>query len=242
MNQKKINLIESISVVLPSKNHEKLILENFYEFKQFLHDNFNEFEILIVSNGSSKENVNLLKNKISLDQSISIYETEIAGKGNAVKLGISKAKYLNVVLFDSDFSYDYKLILNFFEQKKPLSSFCYGNRNLTKNVIKNTKKSRLVAGSIFNILVKNYFGINSDDTQAGLKFIDKRYFKNAAQFISGNYMYDIELFLLAKKLNIYPTPIYVSEINTSANTNIKLFKDSLEMFLSMRKIKKYYFS
>ena len=86
MNQKKINLIESISVVLPSKNHEKLILENFYEFKQFLHDNFNEFEILIVSNGSSKENVNLLKNKISLDQSISIYETEIAGKGNAVKL------------------------------------------------------------------------------------------------------------------------------------------------------------
>ena len=232
---------KSISVILPTKNHEESIVKNIDGLKFFLSNNFENFEVLILSNGSISKNVDLIKKAKIIDSYVKFFLVENEGKGNAVKFGINKAVYNNLVIFDADFSYDYNLILSFFNNNKPIGPFCYANRNTTREILKNTKISRIIAGFIFNKLIRFYLKIDSKDTQAGFKFIDKENFNNSNKFISENYMYDVELFLLAQEKKINPISIEVKEINTVSSSNINLLNDSIEMFFSLHKIKKHYF-
>ena len=232
---------KSISIILPTKNHEESVVNNIDGLKNFLSNNFENFEILILSNGSISQNIDLLKKAKIFDDYVKFFLVESVGKGNAVKFGINIAAHDNLVIFDADFSYDYNLILSFFKDNKPIGPFCYANRNTTKEILKNTKISRLIAGFIFNKLIRFYLKIDSKDTQAGFKFINKKIFNNSNKFISENYMYDVELFLLAKDKKISPISIEVKEINTVSSSNINLFSDSIEMFFSLQKIKKHYF-
>jgi len=48
---------KNITILLPSKDHEKVILDNFQKLNNFCLKHFENFEILIISNGSSKENI-----------------------------------------------------------------------------------------------------------------------------------------------------------------------------------------
>jgi hypothetical protein len=54
-------------------------------------------------------------------------------------------------------------------------------------------------------------------------------------------MYDVELFILARKLGITPHPVEVVNINSVENSNIKLINDSLKMFVSIYKLRKLYY-
>ena len=99
---------------------------------------------------------------------------------------------------------------------------------------------RLVAGYIFNLIVRGYLQISATDTQAGLKFINLEEFKNASKFENNEYLYDVELFLLAKQSNIEPLSIDVLEISNSNNSNINLISDSIKMLKNLREIKYQY--
>ena len=182
----------------------------------------------------------MITNSDILDKNVRFFNLETSGKGGAVKFGIDNSTFENLIIYDSDFSYDYNLILKFFSNKKELGAFCYANRKITKNIFQNTKILRLIAGFVFNKLIRFYLNIESADTQAGLKLINKSIFKNVNEFISVNYMYDVELFLLAKKINIKPISINVQDINTAENSNINLLSDSLDMFMSLKKIKNHH--
>ena len=99
----------------------------------------------------------------------------------------------------------------------------------------------MVAGYFFNAILRIFLKIHSRDTQAGFKFIDKSIFTNCSDFISEDYMYDVELFILARKLGITPHPVEVVNINSVENSNIKLINDSLKMFVSIYKLRKLYY-
>ena len=81
-------------------------------------EHFQDFEILIVSNGSSEENETLLKDKIYSHSKIRVNISKSVGKGSAVRWGLENAKFENVIIYDSDFSYDLQLIHDFFVNGK----------------------------------------------------------------------------------------------------------------------------
>ena len=60
--------LQPLTVVLPSKNHERSININLESLYFFLEKHFIDFQILIISNGSSEENTNLLSSKIFKDK------------------------------------------------------------------------------------------------------------------------------------------------------------------------------
>lgn len=231
----------NITVILPTKNHEKAIVENITRLKKYLKNNFSNYQILIMSNGSSSYNKNLIEKTIKNEEYIEIYFLKKLGKGNAVKNGISLSKFDNVLIFDADFSYDIELLEKFYIDFLPRAPFIYATRKISKNLFKSTKLNRLVAGYVFNKIIRIYFKIQSSDTQAGFKLIDKSVFTNCSDFISDDYMYDVELFILANKLNINPLPIKVTSINLTQESNIRLLEDSFNMFLSLYKLRKIYF-
>ena len=231
---------KSTTILLPSKNHEQIINDNINKLIDFMSEHFQDFEILIVSNGSSEENETLLKDKIYSHSKIRVNISKSVGKGSAVRWGLENAKFENVIIYDSDFSYDLQLIHDFFVNGNPKNPFMYARRIINKKIISKTSTLRLIAGYVFNFIVRKYLKIPSKDTQAGLKFINLNKFINATQFINDDYMYDVELFLLSKILKIEPLNIDVYEVSANVQSNINLVDDSIEMFRKLKKIKIHY--
>ena len=58
-----MNTFNPITIILPTKNHEKSIYINIDKLYNFLENNFKDFQILILSNGSTKENISILSDK-----------------------------------------------------------------------------------------------------------------------------------------------------------------------------------
>tara|TARA_B100000242_G_scaffold265573_1_gene213803 strand:+ start:3105 stop:3824 length:720 start_codon:yes stop_codon:yes gene_type:complete len=228
------------SILLPTKNHEKIIKRNISFLRSFMGEHFQNYEILIISNNSSLENAKILEESFFQDPNIRIKFLDEKGKGSAVRWGLNNSKYKNVILYDSDFSYSFDLFHHFFEKDLPISPFIYAKRKLNREIILKTPVLRLVAGYIFNLIVRGYLQISAKDTQAGLKFINLEEFKNASKFENNEYLYDVELFLLAKKSNIEPLSIDVLEISNSNNSNINLISDSIKMLKNLREIKYQY--
>ena len=228
---------EEITIILPTKNHEIFILENLDYINSYLKKYFTKYQIIVISNGSTKDNVNLLKNYKKINFEHLVYEQ--SGKGFAVREGLKKSSYKYALICDSDFSVDIKYIEKFFKNGNPLSGFVIGSRKLDSSIVKKTPLIRLLSGSIFTFLTRNYMRINISDTQCGFKLIDKSKFKNCKQFFSNDFFYDVELFLLAKKLfiNIQEVPV---EYIHNEKSSIKIFSDSFKMFLNLVSIKKKY--
>ena len=69
-------------------------------------EHFQNYEILIISNNSSLENAKILEESFFQDPNIRIKFLDEKGKGSAVRWGLNNSKYKNVILYDSDFSYN----------------------------------------------------------------------------------------------------------------------------------------
>ena len=70
--------------------------------------------------------------------------------------------------------------------------------------------------------------------------ISKKEFTNCSQFISDDYLFDIELFILSEKINLKRKEIKVYSLNSPLGSNINLFSDSIKMLKNLIQIKKYY--
>ena len=102
----------------------------------------------------------------------------------------------NILIYDSDFSYSIDLLIKFYDtNKEPFAPFMYAQRELSKDVLNNTPVLRVIAGIFFNFLVRVLLKIESKDTQAGFKFVNKEKFVNVINFKSNDFSYDLELFL-----------------------------------------------
>jgi len=232
--------VKNITLLLPTKDHEESILNNFAQLKKFCTENIKSFEILIISNGSSSHSLNLIED-IKHHSFVNHMILDKPGKGAAVKQGLINSEFKNIVIFDADFSYNIDNLKKFFDEKgHPKSSFMYVSRKLSRELFSNVSLLRLVAGRVYNFLVKKILKIDSNDTQAGFKFIDKSIFTNCANFTSDNFDFDIELFLLAKKIGIKPIPIFTKDVVVGKHSNIGVFKDSVEMLINLFKIRKMY--
>ena len=226
---------KELTLVLPTKNHEGLVLDNLKYIDSYLKNNFTNYEIIVVSNGSSEYNVNLLKQNNNIYINHLIFEQ--SGKGFAVREGIKNASYRYILICDADLSVDIKYVKKFFENGTPLANFVVGSRKLNDSSVKKTPLIRLLSGGIFTYLTKYYLGINISDTQCGFKLIDKSQFFNCNKYNSNDFFYDVELFLLAKKSFLSVTEVPVKYIHNN-KSSISLLSDSVQMFFKIITIKK----
>ncbi len=226
---------KELTLVMPTKNHEGLILDNLKYIDSYLKNNFTKYEIVIVSNGSSEDNVNLIKQNNSNFINHLIFKQ--SGKGFAVREGIKKSSYKYILICDADLSVDIKFVKKFFKDGIPLANFVVGSRKLNESSVEKTPFIRLLSGGIFTYLTKHYLGINISDTQCGFKLIDKSKFLNCDKYYSNDFFYDVELFLLAKKLFLSVTEVPVQYIHNN-KSSLRLFSDSIQMFFKLISIKK----
>lgn len=238
------NKIQNLSIVIPSKNDELILIGCLENLLEFCEKNTKNYEILIVVNGSIERNIILLNKTISelSNASVKVIHSKIVGKGAAIKTGMQKSRFDNVLITDADFSVNITHLIDFVDEVgQPLGPFVVGSRKSKQSSVLNTPLTRRITGFIYTLLVKVFLKITVDDTQCGFKLINKNTFHNSTDFINNGFSYDVELFLLARLINIRTVEIPVTYIHEN-KSNVNVFKDSIEMFTDLVTIYKKYYS
>ena len=228
--------IKELSLVVPTKDDHLKIEKNLNSVITFLNDFAQDFQILIISNGSSKKSTIFIDNLIETFDYIEHIKIIESGKGLAVREGIINAKYNNVLFSDADFSVKISEFNKFVFNGELKSPFVIGNRRNKNSVNKKTPVTRKISGAIYIKFLRILFNINFEDTQCGFKAVDKSRFLGSSSFNTNGFSFDVELLLIANKENIKITEEPVEYIH-DRDSKVFLLRDTFKMINEIVKIK-----
>lgn len=116
-------LLSNLTVIVPTKNDHYRIEENLQKLLDYLKFNIQNFEILIVSNGSSSLSTDYIDNLILGLENIKHLKINRSGKGLAIKTGLVKSSFSNILYCDADLSVDISEFTNFINEGSLLTGF-----------------------------------------------------------------------------------------------------------------------
>ncbi|MCG9874627.1 MAG: glycosyltransferase [Leptospiraceae bacterium] len=202
------------------------------------------FEILIIDDGSSNAEFELLKNRLApfLNDNIKLYHYAInKGKFNAIEYGIELSKYEYLGIVDADGSvptYEVFSLWSYFNSNLD-TELLVASREIDNNKVITYFSKRKIAHKIFIKLIKILFQVKVNDTQCGLKFIKKSSHDRLKKFmINKRWIWDTEIVILAElfEINIKEIGIDWSEMKGS---KFHFFRDSLEILFNIYQFKKH---
>ena len=232
-------MFESVSIIYPVFNEAKRLQKTFLDIKKFEKLNkFTKIEYIFVNDGSSDETLSIIKKKIKQNVRFKVvtYDKNM-GKGYALKRGVLVAKNEWVLTTDADCAVsNFQLIDWIKNQYLNKKNFIYfGSRNHPSSIVKK-KTARKIIGMIFKLIIHFFFQIKIPDTQCGFKLyklnIAKKIFK---MIITNGYVHDIEICIIAKKLNlkIIDLPVKWTHVD---HGKINFISDFFTIGLSLIKI------
>ena len=225
-----------LSIVIPIYNEGLIIKKNIEKIHNYFFKKF-KFEIIIVNDGSKDNSMKIIKN-LNINNINIININRNSGKGNAIKRGILESNGKLVLITDADLSASIDQYDTLYNKYKEGNDIVIGSRS-TKNskIIIKQSVNRIIAGKIFNLLVKNILNLKFEDTQCGFKLFNGLAIRKLiSHSIINRFCIDVEILFLAKKKN---HKIYEVGINWKNDklSSVNLFKDSIIMFFDLLRIK-----
>lgn len=223
------------SVVIPAFNEEKSLLSSNFieELIKLLNEKFNDFEIIIVDDGSIDKTLDTIK-KLSQKYAFLKILTHARNKGygSSLKSGINFAKYDTIVITDIDGTYvpkDILKILNIYLDSKNSHSvpidMVVGARtgqNLNESFLK------LFLRFLLRTIVQISAGSKISDINSGLRVFSKKTIKKTIPNLSNLFSFTTTstLAYLSRNLSIVYCPIdYLKR--KGRKSHVKLFRDSI---------------
>ena len=192
-----------ISVVIPAYNEEERIENSVLELYSYLDNNFNDFEIIVVTNGCRDRTPEIVEKLI--DEYPNIYHLNFKneiGKGGAIIEGFKVARGDIVGFLDADGATHIKSVdtlLNFLINNG-IDGVIASRWLPDAKRIGYDSKLRVIASRSFNILVKILFQLNFKDTQCGAKFFKKHAIKKVLPELGlTDWAFDVDLLYRMKK-------------------------------------------
>ena len=201
-------MIKSVSIIYPVYNEEKRLRKTFLDIKKFEKSNkFLKKEYIFVNDGSSDQTLSIIKNEFKNNKNVKVKLVSYnknRGKGYALKRGVQIAKNDWVLTTDADCSVSNFQLIKWIKKKylDQGNLIYFGSRNLPLSIVKK-KTLRKIVGIIFKFAIRFFFNIKISDTQCGFKLYKLNTARKIFRKISiHDYMHDIEICIIAKKLNI----------------------------------------
>jgi 2-phospho-L-lactate transferase/gluconeogenesis factor (CofD/UPF0052 family) len=193
-----------LSIVIPCLNEKKTIGKVLNKIKEFKIKNFDLIiDVIVVDGGSIDGSDNIIRKF----KEFKFYSLKNAGKGDAIKLGISKSKGDIIAFFPSDDEYNVedieKVITPIMYQQ---SKAVYGSRMIKVNILenelrkiyKNNTTSLLLSkygGKIINIFILALYNTSISDPFTSIKAFDAKLLKSLSLHRKG---FDLEFEILTK--------------------------------------------
>ncbi|MGB2706250.1 MAG: dolichyl-phosphate beta-glucosyltransferase [Candidatus Omnitrophota bacterium] len=234
-----MNNVRSLSVIVPAYNEEGCIRETVISIRGFLKKNFENFEIIVVDDGSTDRTCKIVS---GLSEKIAalrvIRNAENRGKGESVKRGMLSAVSEYILFSDADLSTPIDEIAGFMDCARNGESIIIGSRALKgSNVLKKQSFLRQNMGRAFNLLVQTFLFKGIKDTQCGFKCFKK----DAAREIfklqrTNGFCFDAEILYIAKKKGYKIKEVPVKWSNRK-DSRVTLISGSLGMLLDIFRIR-----
>lgn len=219
-----------ISIIIPAYNEEKRLPSFLENMKKFL-KTINDYEILLVNDGSTDRTPDIIQKFKGKNNNIKVISYEKnRGKGGAIKVGVEYAQKEKILFIDADGSIQPNQIPVMIEKLNYYDVVC-GNRAAKASQIQQPLL-RQYTGKTFNTYVNLLFNNNIQDHLCGFKGFKKKIaqqlFKNLQ---NERWIFDVELFYRIKKQNssLYLLPIVWEHKEGSKITPLAPIKMALEL-------------
>jgi dolichyl-phosphate beta-glucosyltransferase len=236
---------KSISVVVPCFNEGKTINRNLKKINQFLAENFSDYEIIAVNDGS-RDNTSqeLARTAEEISRLIVIDNKTNKGKGGVVREGMLKGQCEIMMFMDADLAMPIEDVGKFIREIESGYDLAIASRFVPGLQIKMPVLwYRKIMENIFRIIrmvvINNY---SVKDTQCGFKVFSRASAKDIfPRALLNRFAFDAEIIFIAGKhgYKIKELPIV---LQNPATSSIRVVRDSANMLCDLVRIRIHYFS
>ena len=224
---------------MPAYNEEKAIERTTAVLSGYLGSVFDDFEIVVVSDGSSDRTFEFAQKHQS--ESVKVFECwPNRGKGGALKYGFDKSSGDAVVFFDAGLDFPPEHIKYFVELlEKNSIDVVIGSKRHPRSKVNYPLKRRIIS-LMAQVCTRLLFNLNVTDTQVGLKVFRRKVLKEVVPLmLVKRFAFDIELLALARRrgFKIVEAPVELNLKFSTAGTMRavwKTFLDTLGIFYRLK--------
>lgn len=189
----------NVSVVIPAHNESLLLGETISNLHNILVQNFEEYEIVLVENGSIDDTRHICESLARADSRVTTLFLPVGDYGLALRHGIAASAYDKVIVFDADlYSGDFvKDVLRILALEQDTAVIVASKRN--KGSIDTRSGYRKLGTHTLSTILRVVFGLKVSDTH-GMKFVDKSLLREElATTRETGALYDTALILRAER-------------------------------------------
>jgi len=152
----------TLSVILPAYNEEKIIRANVKTLLRFLGElNLDNYEIVLVENGSKDDTLKIARELEKESKHLRVFSVAKAGYGNAVRVGVRNVRYKKILIYTMDLTFSLDSVKNMIEK---LDDYYVA---LGCRYMKGSKQDRpfirIFISRSHNLLVNLFFGSHFND-------------------------------------------------------------------------------
>jgi glycosyltransferase involved in cell wall biosynthesis len=219
-----------LSLVIPAYNEESRLPATLRRISDALEAYGEPYEVLVVVNGSTDRTADVVKAASLRDSNIRLLVTPLAGKGRAVKIGITESKGERIAFADADLSTPIEEVIGLTEMLDERHQVVIASREGTGARRVGEPYIRHLMGRVFNLLVQALAVRGIQDTQCGFKAFTRQcaddVFKR--QQING-FGFDVEVLYVARKLGYGIREVPVTWAY-AASSRVDPLRDTIRMF------------
>jgi O-antigen/teichoic acid export membrane protein len=178
-------------------------------------------EVIVVSDGSTDDSVEVVRRMASPSIRV-IHYPERAGKGHALRVGLSSARGAYVGFIDGDGDIDPQGVGPFLSLMRLYEpDVILGSKRHPMSVVSYPRLRRVMSW-VYHKLTRALFRINVRDTQTGLKVIRRDVLQEVLpRMFEKRYAFDLELLVVARALGftkVFEAPVRI-DYRFSSNVN-----------------------
>ena len=214
--------MNKISFIFPVYNEEKRLSKINFFIRWLNKHKIKQYEILIISNGSTDKTLELLKEYKKKNSNIKFFHINAASRGAAINLGIKKSKFDLNAICAIDNAWDLKFYLQAYKVIKN-SNFplIFGPKTHLNSKI-NRPLVRKTISILCTLYLKILFADKIDQDTQCIKFFNKKKIKITKYLSNRNLFYDAEFFLLSKLFKIDYLSIPVKVYDNKKMVSLKM--------------------
>lgn len=226
-----------ISLVIPAFNESEIITDTIRTAQDYLDRFFDDYELIIVNDGSTDCTKNLAENEAGEHTRVISYEKNL-GKGGAVRTGMLAADGDFIFYTDADLAYGFEPISHAFKLlSETETDAVFGTREIDNSSYGDYPFIRRFASKCFSKLTMLLAGMHYD-TQCGFKgFSHDAAQKVFSKCCINGFSFDFEALMLFDALGFQAVEIPVRIIN-HRESKVKVLRDSTKMFSDILKIRR----
>lgn len=183
---------KSISVFLPALNEQENIRACVQSVRKYLSRRFKDYEILVVSNGSTDNTDKIVKELAKRNKHIRLVNDRKIGYGEALKSGFKHSSGDLIFYTDADNQYnieDLDILLPKLSSYDIVAGF---------RIKRQDPLMRIFIGEVYNIVIRILFNLDVRDVDASFKLYKKDVFKKI-ELKANTGLVDAEILIKAKK-------------------------------------------